>query len=85
MAAENAALTIQLAHRFAEVMRESGMPAPDGCATLALAYGIWIEAQQQADAGHCIDMMEAGKQHALEAYQRLRAYRLIDNQLDAGI
>jgi hypothetical protein len=85
MAAENTALSIKLAHRFAEVMRESGMPGPDGCTTLALAYGIWIEAQERADVGHCLDMMEEGKPLAADTYQRLRAYRLIDNQLDAGI
>jgi hypothetical protein len=77
----NTALAIKLAHQFATLMRESGMRADAGCAALALAYGIWIEAQEQADVTHCTGMMEAGKPLAQKTYQRLRAWRLIETEM----
>ena len=77
----NTALAIKLAHQFANVMQQSGIPADAGCATLALAYGIWIEAQEQGDVTHCTRMMEVGKPLAQKTYQRLRAWRLIETEM----
>jgi hypothetical protein len=81
MAADKTSDGVDLAHAFAQTMQRAGVSGPDGCATLALAYGIWLDACDEASIELCDVMLDMGKQTAREAFTRLRRLRAMKQQL----
>lgn len=81
MAADKPSDGVDLAHTFAQTMQRAGVSGWDGCATLALAYGIWLDGCDEANIELCDAMLDLGKQTAREAFTRLRWLRALKQQL----
>jgi hypothetical protein len=81
MAADTTSDGVDLAHHFAQTMQRAGLSGSDGCATLALTYGIWLDACDEAGIELCDAMLDLGKQTAREAFTRLRTLRALKQQL----
>jgi hypothetical protein len=81
MAAQHIDDTIRLAYKFTELMRDAKLAPGSGCAALAFAYGMWIEAQSDGELEHIERMMTMGKQSAQVTFARLRLMREAQKQL----
>ena len=83
MAAHHIDNTISLAYKFTELMQAAKLDGSSGCAALAFAYGMWIEAQTDGDPLLVPTMMEIGKHTAQVTFDRLRLMRQAQERLVA--
>ena len=83
MAAEYIDDSIRLAYKFTELMRDAKLDGSSGCAALAFAYGMWIEAQRDGDPLLVPAMMDVGKHTAQVTFDRLRLMREAQERLVA--
>jgi hypothetical protein len=83
MAAHHIDDSLRLAYKFAELMRDAKLDGASGCAALAFAYGMWIEAQSDGDPLLVPAMMDIGKHTAQVTFDRLRETREAQEQLVA--
>lgn len=72
-------LSPQMAQHVAEVLvrtlRTVNAEPPDGCAILALAYAMWVEAEPEATPELLRDMLLTSNKTSREAFRILRVMR----------
>jgi len=83
MAAHHIDDSLRLAYKFTELMRDAKLDGASGCAALAFAYGMWIEAQNDGDPLLVPAMMDIGKHTAQVTFDRLRETREAQRRLVA--
>jgi hypothetical protein len=57
MAPENIRRNVALAHGFADEMQRAEVSPAEGCFILAMTYGIWLDACDEADVERCDAML----------------------------
>jgi hypothetical protein len=75
--------SVRMAIEIAALLGNAGLEKPGGCATLALAYAVWIEEHPTAHVGMVSTMIECGKLHAERAFVVLRELRAAKAQITA--